>query len=125
MLNPTYSFEVNKATIDYVRDIAALAGLNMEAKFIGINETGLNKTHNKAVIVDRSKVLISSINWNEHSPTNNREVGLIIHSNFTGSSFIKSSFKTEEQVESTETTTETFSTFLCRSISLPFPSGTK
>ncbi|MGB2841340.1 MAG: phospholipase D-like domain-containing protein [Halobacteriota archaeon] len=84
LLNPTYSFEVNKATIDYVRDIAALEGLNMEAKFIGINETGLNKTHNKAVIVDRSKVLISSINWNEHSPTNNREVGLIIENKDVG-----------------------------------------
>jgi cardiolipin synthase len=78
LLNPTYSFKFNKATIDYVKDIAALDGLNMEAKFIEINETGLNKTHNKAVIVDRSKVLISSINWNEYSPTNNREVGLII-----------------------------------------------
>ncbi len=39
---------------------------------------GLNKTHTKGVIVDRSWVLISSINWNENSARNNREAGLII-----------------------------------------------
>jgi len=78
LLNPTYSIESNQATIDYVRGIAADEGLNLDAKFIDIDGTGLNKTHNKGVIVDRSKVLISSVNWNEYSPTNNREVGLII-----------------------------------------------
>jgi len=78
LLNPTYSFESNKATIDYVRDIAAHEGLKMDAKFIDINNTGLNKTHNKGVIVDCREVLISSINWNEYSPRNNREAGLII-----------------------------------------------
>ena len=30
------------------------------------------------MIVDRSKVLISSVNWNEYSPINNREAGVII-----------------------------------------------
>jgi phosphatidylserine/phosphatidylglycerophosphate/cardiolipin synthase-like enzyme len=34
--------------------------------------------HNKGVIVDNKSVLISSINWNENSFTNNREVGVII-----------------------------------------------
>lgn len=78
LLNPTYSFESNQATIDYVKGIAADEGLNLDAGFIDIESTGLNKTHNKGVIVDRRKVLISSINWNEYSPTNNREAGLII-----------------------------------------------
>ncbi len=78
LLNPTYSFESNQATIDYARSIATNEGLNLDAKFIDIENTGLNKTHNKGVIVDNSKVLISSINWNEHSPTNNREAGVII-----------------------------------------------
>ncbi len=78
LLNPTYSFERNQATIDYVRGIATNEGLNLDAKFIDIESTGLNKTHNKGVIVDCREVLISSINWNEYSPTNNREVGLII-----------------------------------------------
>jgi len=78
LLNPTYSFESNQATIDYVRSTATNEGLNLDAKFIDIENTGLNKTHNKGVIVDNSKVLISSINWNEHSPANNREAGVII-----------------------------------------------
>jgi phosphatidylserine/phosphatidylglycerophosphate/cardiolipin synthase-like enzyme len=38
----------------------------------------VEKIHNKGVIVDGEKVLVSSINWNMNSPTFNREVGLII-----------------------------------------------
>lgn len=34
--------------------------------------------HNKGIIIDNSKVLISSINWGENSVRNNREVGIII-----------------------------------------------
>ena len=78
LLNPTYSFESNQATIDYVRSIATNEGLDLNAKFIDIENTGLNKTHNKGVIVDYSKVLISSINWNENSAVNNREAGVIV-----------------------------------------------
>ena len=36
-----------------------------------------SKTHNKGVIVD-DKALVSSINWNENSPRNNREIGVIL-----------------------------------------------
>lgn len=34
--------------------------------------------HNKGVVVDGSKVLISSINWGENSVRNNREVGIVV-----------------------------------------------
>ncbi|RZB30953.1 MAG: hypothetical protein AEth_00907 [Candidatus Argoarchaeum ethanivorans] len=78
LLNPTYSFESNQATIDYVGSIATNEGLDLDAKFIDIENTGLDKIHNKGAIVDSSKVLISSINWNEHSPANNREAGVIV-----------------------------------------------
>jgi len=85
MLNPTYSFETNQATIDYVRGIAAEnVSFKIEAKFSDVESTGLNKTHNKGVIVDRNKVLISSINWNENSARNNREVGVIIENDAVG-----------------------------------------
>ncbi len=84
LLNPTYSYETNEATIEYLRAIAANEGLNMTAKFADTERTGLNKTHNKGVIVDRSKVLISSINWNENSAMNNREVGVIIDNDAVG-----------------------------------------
>lgn len=36
-------------------------------------------THTKGVVVDGESVLVSSINWNENSPTNNREVGVVVH----------------------------------------------
>jgi len=84
LLNPTYSYETNEATIEYLRAIAANEGLNMTAKFADTERTGLKKTHNKGVIVDRSKVLISSINWNENSAMNNREVGVIIDNDAVG-----------------------------------------
>jgi phosphatidylserine/phosphatidylglycerophosphate/cardiolipin synthase-like enzyme len=34
--------------------------------------------HNKGLVIDGGKVLVSSINWNENSIMNNREIGLII-----------------------------------------------
>ena len=47
-------------------------------------ENQIEKIHNKGVIVDSRKVLISSINWNTNSPTFNREAGVIIESPETG-----------------------------------------
>jgi phosphatidylserine/phosphatidylglycerophosphate/cardiolipin synthase-like enzyme len=40
--------------------------------------SGIEKVHNKGVIVDDTRVLVSSINWNSNSPNFNREAGLII-----------------------------------------------
>ncbi|MEA1864596.1 MAG: phospholipase D-like domain-containing protein [Euryarchaeota archaeon] len=77
LLDSTYG-EKNEEMGEYLNDIAAYENLNLEAKLIDNVEMGLNKTHTKGVIVDRSWVLISSINWNENSARNNREAGLII-----------------------------------------------
>jgi phosphatidylserine/phosphatidylglycerophosphate/cardiolipin synthase-like enzyme len=68
----------NEEIAEYLNDIAAYENLNLEARLIANAPIGLNKTHTKGVIVDRSHVLISSINWNENSARNNREAGLII-----------------------------------------------
>ena len=78
LLESKYGKEHNEATLEYVSDIATAERLELEAKLVDNEAIGLNKTHNKGVIVDRRAVLISSINWNEHSPRKNREVGLII-----------------------------------------------
>ncbi len=78
LLDSVYGREHNEETIEYVNDIAADEKLCLEAKLINNEAIGLNKTHNKGVIVDCREVLISSINWNEYSPTNNREAGIII-----------------------------------------------
>lgn len=50
-----------------------------------LNESGIDArlaaypVHTKGVVVDGESVLVSSINWNENSPTNNREVGVVVH----------------------------------------------
>lgn len=51
----------------------------VEVKF-SANEDGIEKFHVKALIVDNSSVMISSLNWNENSATNNREIGIIVNS---------------------------------------------
>jgi phosphatidylserine/phosphatidylglycerophosphate/cardiolipin synthase-like enzyme len=64
----------NYNTLLYLRELAKREGLNLEAK---LADMGL-KIHNKGLIVDGELVLVSSVNWNEHSPTKNREIGVII-----------------------------------------------
>ena len=68
----------NQYTVQYVNDIAATEHLDMQAKLIDLPTLGLEKVHNKGVIVDGQKVLVSSINWSENSPENNREAGIIV-----------------------------------------------
>ena len=50
-----------------------------------LNESGIDArlaaypVHTKGVVVDGESALVSSINWNENSPKNNREVGIVVH----------------------------------------------
>jgi hypothetical protein len=44
------------------------------------NSGGIDKFHVKGFIVDEEAVMISSLNWNENSATNNREIGVIVNS---------------------------------------------
>jgi hypothetical protein len=43
--------------------------------------------HTKGVVVDGESVLVSSINWNENSPKNNREVGVVVRDDDVASYF--------------------------------------
>ena len=52
--------------------------IGIKTKFIYSNWSIFSNVHNKGIIVDNESVLISSINWNENSFLNNREVGIII-----------------------------------------------
>ncbi|MDR2854731.1 MAG: phospholipase D-like domain-containing protein [Methanomicrobiales archaeon] len=70
----------NDEIVDQIRRIAYDEGLSLEAKLVDLRATNLMKIHNKGVIVDGSEVFVSSINWNENSPSFNREVGMIIKS---------------------------------------------
>ena len=66
---------------------AAAEGLPMEARLARIGSGYPEKVHNKGVIVDGNAVLISSVNWNENSPSFNREAGVIIESPDAGTYF--------------------------------------
>ncbi|MCK4428929.1 MAG: hypothetical protein KAU95_01030 [Candidatus Aenigmarchaeota archaeon] len=71
----------NYHTVEYINKIALEENLNLEAKLVKLEELGIEKIHNKGMIIDNKTVLVSSINWNEHSPKNNREAGIVISGN--------------------------------------------
>ena len=61
-----------------INRIGASEDLPLEAKCIDLAVSPVEKIHNKGVIVDDDRVLVSSINWNSNSPNFNREAGVII-----------------------------------------------
>ena len=61
-----------------INSISLSESLPLEARCAGLEPNNLEKIHNKGVIVDLQKVLVSSINWNDNSPNFNREAGIII-----------------------------------------------
>ncbi|HEX3001298.1 MAG TPA: phospholipase D-like domain-containing protein [Methanoregula sp.] len=64
--------------VGIINRIAAAEKLPLEARLADLETSRLEKIHNKGVIVDNRKVLVSSINWNSNSPNFNREAGVII-----------------------------------------------
>lgn len=85
------SNEINKQdnldTVAYVNGIARRENLNLEAKALVFEKNYLAKIHNKGIVVDGEKVLISSINWNYNSVAKNREAGVIIENRDTAKYF--------------------------------------
>lgn len=75
-----YNIEEENDNDEIAAEIAAIASrehIPIEARLLDLSGTGLLKLHAKGMIADDS-ILISSINWNENSPSFNREAGLII-----------------------------------------------
>jgi phosphatidylserine/phosphatidylglycerophosphate/cardiolipin synthase-like enzyme len=68
----------NDEMMAYINQVAASEHLPLEARCAELDRNELEKIHNKGVVVDGKKVLVSSINWNYNSPTFNREAGVII-----------------------------------------------
>ena len=68
----------NDEMVAFINAYAQQAGIPLEARLFDARRPGITKIHNKGVIVDGQAVLVSSINWNENSPMNNREAGVII-----------------------------------------------
>jgi len=69
----------NYYAVRYLNELARREGLDLEARLMDSRAAGLEKLHAKGVVVDGKAVLVSSVNWNEHSPTRNREVGVIVY----------------------------------------------
>jgi phosphatidylserine/phosphatidylglycerophosphate/cardiolipin synthase-like enzyme len=61
-----------------INHIGSSEHIPLEAKCIDLSVSPVEKIHNKGVIVDDKRVLVSSINWNSNSPNFNRETGVII-----------------------------------------------
>ncbi len=61
-----------------INRIAVTENLPLEARLADLATSRFEKVHNKGVIVDGRRVLVSSINWNSNSPNFNREAGVII-----------------------------------------------
>jgi len=68
----------NDEMVALINRIAAAEHLPLEARCAQLRENQIEKIHNKGMIVDGSRVLVSSINWNSNSPNFNREAGVII-----------------------------------------------
>lgn len=68
----------NDEMVEIINRIAAAEHLLLEARLADLETSRLGKIHNKGVIVDDRKVLVSSINWNNNSRNFNREAGVII-----------------------------------------------
>ncbi len=68
----------NDEQVRLINGIAKAGGLPLEARIIDLDAHGLVKVHTKGVVVDERRTLVSSINWNEASPSFNREAGVIL-----------------------------------------------
>ncbi len=78
--------EENLEITNQLNDYAEERGIALEARLVEYRQ-GFQSVHNKGMIVDGSKVLVSSINWNENSYSNNREIALIIENGAVGEYF--------------------------------------
>lgn len=68
----------NDEMASLINRIGVSEQIPLEAKCIDLSVSPVEKIHNKGVIVDDQRVLVSSINWNSNSPNFNREAGVII-----------------------------------------------
>jgi cardiolipin synthase A/B len=68
----------NDEMVALINRIGQSERIPLEARCADLTTNELEKIHNKGVIVDGRKVLVSSINWNSNSPNFNREAGVII-----------------------------------------------
>jgi phosphatidylserine/phosphatidylglycerophosphate/cardiolipin synthase-like enzyme len=74
-----YAREENRAVARALNERAASEGLDLEAR-LAEPRGRYGKVHAKGLVVDRETVLLGSLNWNNHSARQNREVVLALRS---------------------------------------------
>jgi phosphatidylserine/phosphatidylglycerophosphate/cardiolipin synthase-like enzyme len=74
-----YAREENRAVARALNDRAAREGLDLDVR-LADPRGRYGKVHAKGVVVDRETVLVGSLNWNNHSARENREVVLAVRS---------------------------------------------
>ena len=84
-IDPTDFKEDNNDVLNALAYIAAAEGLDLQVRISRI--PGALKLHNKAVVADGERVLVSSINWGRNSVFENREVGLVLDGAGVGAYF--------------------------------------
>ncbi|AQL44446.1 hypothetical protein BV210_02685 [Halorientalis sp. IM1011] len=72
-----YVEEDNRELVDWLNDLAAREGIPLSARVADPNGR-FEKIHAKGVIVDDEQVLVGSLNWNNHSARQNREVAVLL-----------------------------------------------
>jgi cardiolipin synthase len=71
---------VNRLTYANLNAMAQKGGLPITVRIANVKAMGVDYIHNKGALVDGDQTLISSINWDWNSITNNRETAVVITS---------------------------------------------
>lgn len=78
-----YVREDNRALVEWLNERAAAEGLPLTAK-LAEPRSRFEKIHAKGAIVDGNRTVVGSLNWNNHSARENREVTLVLEGNAVG-----------------------------------------
>jgi len=78
-----YNREDNRAIADRLNAIAEREGLDLDARLVDPNGR-FEYLHAKGAVVDGEHVLLGSLNWNNNSARNNREVALVLTGDAVG-----------------------------------------
>jgi phosphatidylserine/phosphatidylglycerophosphate/cardiolipin synthase-like enzyme len=83
-----YVAEDNQNLVDWLNEVAEREDLPLEARMA--NPRGkYEKIHAKGVVVDGEAAVVGSLNWNNHSARQNREVAVVLRGEGVGSYYAK------------------------------------
>lgn len=78
-----YVREDNQRLVEWLNDEADRDSLPLSARLVQ-PDSAFEKVHAKGVIVDRERVVVGSMNWNNHSVRENREVMVVLEGQAVG-----------------------------------------